>query len=96
MLRGDGSLLRVSDEEKLLDAQVADDGRYTLRCRGCLGRADAHGGDVQTSDFDALGDALNELVAAGRNSVTLPDISLLIGIIKRRRAASRTDERTMR
>lgn len=96
IVRGDGTVLRLSDADKLLDAKVADDPRYTLRCRGCLGRADARGGDVQTSDFDALGYVLNELVAAGRDSVTLPDLHLLIGVIKRRRAASHTDERTMR
>lgn len=96
IVRGDGTVLNVTGEDLRLDALVADAPRYTLRCRGCLGRADAGGGDVQVADFDALGNALSALVEAGRDSVTLPDLSLLVGIAKRRNAVSRTDERTMR
>ena len=60
------------------------DVRQVLRCRGCLSRADSHGGDLQAANRGELWDALDAVALAGRQVVTLPDLDTLIGIVKRR------------
>ncbi|MGO2520187.1 MAG: hypothetical protein ACTH8F_08695 [Microbacterium sp.] len=85
VVRGDGSIISPADEEAWIDASMREHPRYTLRCRGCLSRGDAHGGDVQIAEFDVLAESLEQLVAAGRSSVTLPDLDMLISIVKKRR-----------
>lgn len=85
VVRSDASVVPAAAGEKWIDAAMQEQPRYALRCRGCLSRGDAYGGDVQIAEFEVLGEALDRLVAAGEDSISLPDLDVLVSIVKRRR-----------